>query len=121
MPTSASAFTGKGHLFTNAEVYAFLAAAKQPEAINDPSQRCLVYPDPPGSHSTPAAVSAYCQYRMQPLMSFEQLQSLIRNGKAAEADQRFAQMLAAQSIQSNARGRMDRTFDQDFDGGAKKA
>jgi tetratricopeptide (TPR) repeat protein len=116
LPTSASAFTGKGHLFTNAEVYAFLTAAKQAEAIKDPLQRCLAYPNPPGSHWTPAAVNAYCQYRMQPLMSFDELQALIQNGQAAEADQRFAQMLAAQSTQPNARGRLDRTFDQDFDG-----
>jgi tetratricopeptide (TPR) repeat protein len=114
--TSASAFTGKGHLFTNAEVYAFLAAAKQAEAIKDPLQRCLVYPNPPGSHWTPTAVNAYCQYRMQPLMSFAELQALIQNGQAAEADQRFAQILAAQLTQANARGRLDRTFDQDFDG-----
>ena len=116
MPASASAFTSKGHLFTNAEVYAFLAAAKQAEAIKDPLQRCLAYPNPPGSHWTPAAVNAYCQYRMQPLMSFAELQALIQNGQAAEADQRFAQILVAQSTQPNARGRLDRTFDQDFDG-----
>jgi tetratricopeptide (TPR) repeat protein len=114
VPTSA--LTGKGHLFTNAEVYAFLAAAKQAEAIKDPLQRCLAYPNPPGSHWTPVAVNAYCQYRMQPLMSFDELQALIQNGQTAEADRRFAQMLAAQSTQPNARGRLDRTFDQDFDG-----
>jgi tetratricopeptide (TPR) repeat protein len=114
--TSTSAFTGKGHLFTNAEVYAFLAAAKQAEVIKDPLQRCLAYPNPPGSHWTPTVVNAYCQYRMQPLMSFAELQALIQNGQAAEADQRFAKMLAAQSTQLNARGRLDRTFDQDFDG-----
>jgi tetratricopeptide (TPR) repeat protein len=115
-PTSSSMLTGKGHLFTNAEVYAFLAAAKQAEAIKDPLQRCLAYPNPPGSHWAPAAVNAYCQYRMQPLMPFDELQALIQNGQAAEADRRFTQMLAAQSTQPNARGRLDRTFDQDFDG-----
>ena len=94
----------------------FLAAAKQAEAIKDPLQRCLAYPNPPGSHWTPVAVNAYCQYRMQPLMSFDELQALIQNGQTAEADRRFAQMLAAQSTQPNARGRLDRTFDQDFDG-----
>jgi tetratricopeptide (TPR) repeat protein len=114
--TSASGYTGKGHLFTNAEVYAFLAAAKQAELIKDPLQRCLAYPNPPGSHWTPAAVNAYCEYRMQPLMSFDELQALIQDGHAAEADQRFAQMLDAQLTQPNARGRLDRTFDQDFDG-----
>jgi len=114
--TSVSAFTGKGHLFTNAEVYAFLAAAKHAETIKDPLQRCLAYPDPPGSHWTPAAVNAYCHYRTQQLMPFAELQALIQNGQAAEADRRFAQMLDAQSTQPDARGLLDRTFDQDFDG-----
>jgi tetratricopeptide (TPR) repeat protein len=111
-----SGLVGKGHLFTNAEVYAFLAAAKQAELINDPLQRCLAYPNPPGSHWMPDAVAAYCQYRMQPLMSFDELQALIQNGHAPEADQRFTQMLDAQLKQPNARGRLDRTFDQDFNG-----
>jgi tetratricopeptide (TPR) repeat protein len=115
-PLSASAVAGKGHLFSNPEVYAFLAAAKRAETIKDPLQRCLTYPNPPGSHWTPDAVNAYCQYRMQPLISFDELRALIQNGKVAEVDQQFALMLAAQLTQSNARGRLDRTFDQDFDG-----
>ncbi|MFZ0870510.1 MAG: DUF4034 domain-containing protein [Rhodanobacter sp.] len=49
-------------------------------------------------------------------MPFDELQALIQNGQAAEADRRFAQMLDAQSTQPNARGLLDRTFDQDFDG-----
>jgi len=113
---AASTLPLKRHLFTNAEVYAFLAAAKQAETIKDPLQRCLTYPDPPGSHWTPAAVNAYCHYRMQPLMSFDELQTLIQNDQAAEADRRFTQMLDAQLTQPDARGRLDRTFDQDFNG-----
>ncbi|WP_217343251.1 tetratricopeptide repeat protein [Rhodanobacter sp. C01] len=111
------ALAGKhGHLFSNAEVYAFLAAAKQAEKIKDPLQRCLAYPDPPGSHWSHAAANAYCQYRMQHLMPFAELRSLIQNGQAAEVDRRFAQMLDAQSTQLNARGLLDRTFELDFDG-----
>jgi len=114
--TLGPAFSGKRHLFTNQEVYAFLGAAKKAESIKDSLQRCLGYPNPPGSHWTPVAVNAYCQYRMQPLVSFAELQALIQNGQAAEVDRRFAQMLDTQFTQPNARGRLDRTFDQDFDG-----
>lgn len=106
----------QGHLFTNAQVYTFLAAAKQAELTTDPLQRCLVYPDPPGSHWSPAAVRAYCHYRMQAIMSFADMQGLIQNGKAAELDQRMAAMLHAQQTDPDARGLLDRTFDLAFDG-----
>jgi tetratricopeptide (TPR) repeat protein len=105
-----------GRIFSNAEVYAFLTKAKQAETIADPLQRCLAYPDPPDSHWLPAAVQAYCQFRMQSLMPFSQMQALIENGQAAELDKRLAGMLEAQSTQPNARGLLDRTYLQDFDG-----
>jgi tetratricopeptide (TPR) repeat protein len=106
----------KGQRFTNDEVYTFLAAAKQAERIKDPLQRCLAYPDPPHSHWLPAAVQAYCQFRMQPLMSFADMQTLIQNGRSGELDKRMAQLLDAQMTQPNSRGVLDRTFEQDFDG-----
>jgi tetratricopeptide (TPR) repeat protein len=105
-----------GRLFSSDEIYAFLDKAKQAEKLADPLQRCLAYPDPPNSHWLPAAVKAYCQYRMQPLMPFADVQTLIQNGQAAEVDKRFAGMLDAQLTQPDARGVLDRTFEQDFDG-----
>jgi len=106
----------KGRLFSNDEVYTFLAAAKKAELIKDPLQRCLAYPDPPNSHWSTAAVHAYCQYRTQAVMSFADIQTLIQNGQAAELDQRMAKILNAQMTQPAARGLLDRTFEQDFDG-----
>lgn len=50
----------KRHLFTRDEANAFLDAAKKAEAIRDPLQRCLAYPDPPRSHWSHDAVDAYC-------------------------------------------------------------
>jgi len=105
-----------GQLFSNDEVYDFLAKAKHAETIADPLKRCLAYPDPPRSHWQPSAVQAYCQYRMQSLMPFAQVQTLIENEQAAELDKRFADMLDAQLTQPNARGLLDRTFELDFDG-----
>ena len=106
----------KGRVFTNTEIYAFLAAAKQAELIKDPLQRCLTYPDPPGSHWTAVAVQAYCRYRVQPLMPFAEMQKLIQSGQAAELDQRLAATLVAQQTQPGARGLLDRTFELAFDG-----
>ena len=108
----------KPHAFTDAEMKTFLAAATKAEGIADPLQRCLAYPNPPGSHWTQAAVVAYCQYRNQPIITFAQVQDLIQHGKSAELDRLMAQALQAQQTQSQARGRLDRTFFADFDNGS---
>jgi tetratricopeptide (TPR) repeat protein len=108
----------KRHLFTREEANTFLAAAKQAEAIKDPLQRCLAYPDPPRSHWSRDAVSAYCYYRAQPVISFAEMQQLIQNGHAAELDKRLAQALQAQFTRSDSRELLDRTFYADFEDGS---
>ncbi|RDI98223.1 DUF4034 domain-containing protein [Dyella solisilvae] len=111
----------KGRLFTRAEVYAFLKLAKQAESIADPMQRCLAYPDPPGSHWSRDAVVAYCRYRTQPLMTFSDVQSLVQHGQAAELDRRLQKLLDAKSTQPGAGALLDRTYDQLFKNGSLDA
>lgn len=108
----------KGHEFTRAETYTFLDAAKKAEALADPLQRCLAYPDPPGSHWSHDTVVAYCEYRTQPVPTFAEVATLIRAGKAAEVDRRFARMLQAQLGDADAHGRLDRAFYEDFENGS---
>ena len=108
----------KRHLFTREEANTFLVAAKQAEVIKDPLQRCLAYPDPPRSHWSPEAVTAYCHYRYQPVIPFTEVQSLIQSGHAAEVDKRFAQVLQAQLTQPDLRGLLDRTYYEDFNNGS---
>ncbi|WP_158755432.1 hypothetical protein [Dyella sp. S184] len=108
----------KRHLFTRDEVKTFLAAAKQAEAIKDPLQRCLAYPDPPRSHWSPDAVAAYCHYRLQPVISFAEAQALIQSGKAAELDGRLAQALHDQQTQAGSPGVLNQIFYQDFGNGS---
>jgi hypothetical protein len=55
-------------VFSEQETKTFLAAVERAENIADPVQRCLAYPDPPGSHWSANAVHAYCQYRYQPII-----------------------------------------------------
>lgn len=105
----------KAHVFTQAELKSFLAAATSAESIADPLKRCLAYPDPPGSHWNRAAVEAYCQYRNQPIVTLAQARDLIQQGKAAELDRLLGAALQAQLTQPQARGRIDRTFFADFD------
>lgn len=101
----------KAHLFDRSSVYGFLAAAKRAEAISDPLQRCLAYPDPPGSHWSPAAVAAYCRYRTYPLMSFEQVHGLLEQGQYAELDKRMAGMLDDKLHKPDVAGVMDHAFE----------
>ncbi|GAB2550403.1 tetratricopeptide repeat protein [Rhodanobacter koreensis] len=108
----------KRHLFTRAEANTFLDAAKRAETIKDPLQRCLAYPDPPRSHWPHDAVSAYCHYRYQPVISFAEVQQLVQGGHAAEADRRLAQALQDQLTLPDAHGRLDRTFYEDFYNGS---
>jgi hypothetical protein len=108
----------KPHLFTRDEANAFLDKAKRAEAIADPLQRCLAYPDPPGSHWSTDAVSAYCHYRFQHVITFAEVQKLIQDGHAAELDKRFEEILQAQLTDPAARGRLDRAFFQDFNNGS---
>nr|WP_199047574.1 DUF4034 domain-containing protein [Dyella sp. ASV24] len=80
--------------FTTEEVVAFLQAAAKADAIVDPMQRCLQFPNPPRSHWKAQSVEAYCTYRFQPTLSFHEFKSLIESGKAAEIDQRLSDWAA---------------------------
>jgi len=104
--------------FTRDEGYAFLAAAKKAEAIANPLQRCLAYPDPPDSHWSHDAVTAYCHYRMQPLLTFAEAQKLIQDGHAAELDRRLAAALHAQQTDPASRGLLDRIYQEAFQNGS---
>lgn len=100
------------------EIAAFVAAARRAEQETDPLKRCLVYPDPPGSHWTHEAVVAYCHYRFQPTITFAEVKDLLKRGKAAELDRRMDAALKAQFAQPEARGRIDQIFVMDFDDGS---
>lgn len=98
------------------DINAFVASVREAEKLTDPVQRCLAYPDPPGSHWTHDAVVAYCRYRFQPTITFAEIKDLIEHGKAAELDRRMDDALQAQLTQPDARGRLDHVFANTFDG-----
>ena len=104
----------QGRLFTREQTYPFLDAAKRAERIADPLQRCLAYPDPPGSHWSQDVVAAYCTYRSRPTIPLAEVRQLIESGQARELDRRFAAMLHEQQAQPDARGSFDRAFEMDF-------
>ncbi|GGA13616.1 tetratricopeptide repeat protein [Dyella caseinilytica] len=100
------------------DIPAFASAVRNAEKQSDPLQRCLAYPDPPGSHWTHDAVVAYCHYRFQPTISFGEVKDLIEQGKTAELDRRMDEALHAQMTQPDARGQLDHIFINAFDDGS---
>lgn len=107
----------QGAPFSSAEVQSFLTATQRAESIPHPMERCLRYPDPPGSHWSHQAVEAYCRYRTQPVFPFKQVQSLIESGNAAQLDGMLAAALQAQRTQPASRGLLDRIYHDDFEDG----
>ncbi|MEO6967942.1 MAG: DUF4034 domain-containing protein [Rhodanobacteraceae bacterium] len=101
--------------FSPDEVRTFLAAAQKAEPITDPLQRCLAYPDPPGSHWSHQTVEAYCRYLLTTGLYFNDLKALIEAGRANEADHRMAALLQRQLANRNDRGLLDGTYEMDFD------
>lgn len=109
---------GSFHIYTDAELKGFLAAVKQADAVEDPLQRCLVYPDPPGSHWTHAAVVAFCEYHFKPIITFAQAKVLIEHGRSAELDREMAEALDAQYTQPDARDLIDHIYAYAFSNGS---
>lgn len=80
----------KPPVFSAQEMKVFVAAVAKAEQISDPMERCLHFPDPPGSHWSHDGLVAYCHYVLQPTMSVAEFDRLIQSGHAKEVDQRFA-------------------------------
>jgi tetratricopeptide (TPR) repeat protein len=68
---------------------AFLKAATEAEATAEPLQRCLAYPDPPGSHWNTETTRAYCELRTHKTMLLTEIDELLKQGRAADVDHAF--------------------------------
>jgi tetratricopeptide (TPR) repeat protein len=100
------------------DIKTFVAAVREAEKQTDPLQRCLAYPDPPGSHWNHDAVVAYCHYRLQTTISFAEVKQLIEQDRSAELDRRMDEALQAQFSQPYAKGALDHIFINDFSDGS---
>ncbi len=100
--------------FSPGELRAFFEAAAKAEAIGDPLQRCLGYPDPPGSNWSRVVADAYCHYSTLPLPSQAELIGLIRTGHAEELDRRLSDAVQKERTDPNSRGLIDRIYLADF-------
>lgn len=106
--------------FTDAQLNQFLDAARKAEAIADPLQRCLVYPNPPGLDWSDAVTTAYCHYQFDPMVKPADARRLIQTGHAAELDERLAEVMHAQLSGLDTHAALDSTFIIDFKNGSEE-
>lgn len=77
-------------VFSANEMSAFVAAATKADEIHDPMERCLHFPDPPGSHWSREGLTAYCRYSLQETVQLAEFDRLIKSGHARDLDERFS-------------------------------
>lgn len=114
--TASAPVIGDGNPYSPEETQAFFTAAQKAEAIADPLQRCLDYPDPPGSHWTRIAVVAYCHNQLSTGLTFGEIKTQVEAGHAQAVDRRLEELLQAQFSGKSAWGALDTTYETDFDG-----
>lgn len=100
--------------FDLGESSTFLADAITADAIADPMRRCLAFPDPPDSHWSKTAVAAYCRFVSEPAIPTTDVLALIRAGKTAELDRRFADLLHDQASRVEMRDELNRLYLYEF-------
>lgn len=92
------------------EYVAFLKAVTEANAIVDPLQRCLAYPDLPGSHWNDETTHAYCELRTYKTMRRPEIDALLKQGRAADVDRAFQSYLDEQLKQAGHPGVLDIAF-----------
>jgi tetratricopeptide (TPR) repeat protein len=95
---------------SSADYLAFVALVRQADGIADPLQRCLHYPDLPGSHWDNGTTLAYCQLRNRHYLQLSQIDSLLQQGKADEVDRTYKGYLDAQLHDPKQSGLLDAAF-----------
>ncbi|MFK2892031.1 tetratricopeptide repeat protein [Dyella flagellata] len=94
----------------NSDYTAFMAGVSQAEGIADPLERCLHYPNIPGTHWHDDSTRAYCRLRNQHSLSQAEIAALLAQGKANEVDKAFQGYLDAQLHGSPQPGVLDIAF-----------
>lgn len=95
-----------------AEDYAaFMIAVARADAITDPLQRCLQYPDLPETHWNSDTTRTYCIYRNHHTMQLQDIEALLKAGKADEVDRIFQGYLDTQRRDSTQPGLLDIAFE----------
>lgn len=104
--------------FTKAELETFFQQARLAEAIADPLQRCLAYPEPPGVHWSKDVTASYCHYVLDPAIKGSEARELIEHGRVHELEERLADIKRAQFSEPGAQNKLDRTYNIVFADGS---
>lgn len=89
---------------------AFMARVAKADAIADPLQRCLSYPDFPNSHWSAETTRAYCEFRNHKTLQLSDIEALLKQGKADEVDIAFRGYLDTQRNDPKQPGFLDIAF-----------
>jgi tetratricopeptide (TPR) repeat protein len=88
----------------------FMADGSKADAISDPLQRCLSYPDFPGSQWSSDTTHAYCELRNRHTLKLAEIEALLKQGKADELDRIFKSYLDTQQRDPTQPGMLDSAF-----------
>ena len=105
------------------EYASHVAAMRKADAIQDPLQRCLAYPDLPGNTWTPGVAQARCTMFLSPLpYTLDDIAGLLdKDAGAATLDATFRQLLEAHYTVPAKREQITRLLDVFSDGDRAKA
>lgn len=113
-PAMAQAVPGKPAPYRDApEGYrSFIVKAKQAEAIKNPLERCLAYPDYPDNRWPAGLAAAYCHFAFDPAITLDDVRGYIDRNAFAELDARFK----ADLDRHFSKGDFSEIIHRDFDG-----
>jgi tetratricopeptide (TPR) repeat protein len=88
----------------------FVKAMMEAESMADPLERCLRYPDLPGSHWNAETTRSYCELRNYKTMLLPEIDDLLKQGRAADVDRAFSTYLNTQLHDPGHPGVLDIAF-----------
>jgi len=93
------------------DIRGYLVAAKAADAIPDPLQRCLAWPDDPGNQWPAGLARAHCEYLHGPHVTFEEMQASVERGDIAGLEARLRRDLERHFDPASADEAIHRDFD----------
>ncbi|MEO7326668.1 MAG: DUF4034 domain-containing protein [Dokdonella sp.] len=97
------------------------SAIRAADKIEDPAQRCLSYPDPPGLHWDAKVVKAICAPLAYRIMSLDDMSKALDEGHADSLDEAFKGYFDASFSAPIGRGMLVRAYRVTFEKGTPEA
>ncbi len=92
----------------------FLTQVEAAEKIDDREQRCLSYPDIPGTHWDPALVKEMCRTGSLQIVHLDAMDRLLRDHAAAKLDQIYDDYTRQDATDPKLHGVLTRAFENRF-------